>query len=61
MKFMRDEFAPSLLLYILSLAWFGGVGHSIISSDEPIIFKIFYILGLLILAIRVFVSLHESD
>lgn len=59
LKFLKDEFFQSLILYALYLAWFGGIGNLILSSDDPIIFKIFFLVGLLILALKFFNYLHK--
>ena len=57
---MKD-FILSLLWYALSVAWFGGVGRMIIDSDESIIIKAFFFIGLLLLALIYFVWMTKDE
>lgn len=58
---MKDNFILSLLWYALSIAWFGGIGHIIIDSDESIIIKAFFMIGLLLLALIYFVRMTKDE
>ena len=60
MKFAKDGFVQWLALYAISIAWFGGIGRLVIYSSEHILTKIFFIGGLLVIALYVFVKLHEK-
>ena len=61
MKWLKDGFISSLLWYGLSITWFGGVGHLIIDSDENIIFKVFFFVGLFFLALIYFNWMREDE
>ena len=61
MKFAKDGFVQWLILYAISLAWFGGIGNLIIESSEHILTKIFFIGGLLVIALYLFTKFHKSD
>ena len=60
MKFLKDDFVKSMILYAVSLAFFGGVGHLVIDSSEHILIKVFFIIGLLVLGLYFFNKLHEK-
>ena len=59
MKFLRDEFFWQLLLYIASIAWFGGIAHTISASDESTIIKVFFYLGLGVIGLKLIHDLNE--
>lgn len=59
--YVKSTGLSSLILCLLSLGWFGGVGQLIIDSDENIIFKVFFFVGLLFLALIYFNWMREDE